>query len=58
MIVLDTAALFYWLYAPDKLTPSASQAINESKWIIISSISIWELGIKAKKGAFKFTAAY
>ena len=50
MIVLDTSALFYWLYAPDKLTDAATIAINQADEIIINSISFWELGLKAKKG--------
>ena len=50
MIVLDTAPLFYWLYAPDKLTLPAVDTINHSSSVIVNSISIWELGLKAKKG--------
>jgi PIN domain nuclease of toxin-antitoxin system len=50
MIVLDSSALLYWVFAPDTLSTRASQAINEASQIIISSISIWEIGLKVKRG--------
>ena len=50
MVVLDTSALLFWTLDPTKLTALASQTINQASQIIISSISIWEIGIKVKKG--------
>ena len=50
MIVLDTAVLLYWTLARDELSPRAAQAIDGAQEIIISSISIWEIGLKAKRG--------
>jgi PIN domain nuclease of toxin-antitoxin system len=50
MLVLDTAALFYWTLDPVQLTPSAQQAIATADRLLISSMSIWEIGLKVKKG--------
>ena len=50
MIVLDTSALVFWTLFPEKLSQQAKTAIQSAESIIICSISIWEIGIKAKKG--------
>jgi PIN domain nuclease of toxin-antitoxin system len=50
MVVLDTVALVYWTVLPNRLTRAASRAINNDDNIVISSISIWEIAIKAKRG--------
>lgn len=50
MVVLDTSTLLYWTLDPEQLSPSARQAIQEADQIIISSISIWEIGLKVKHG--------
>ena len=50
MIVLDTSALLFWTLDPAKLSQKAKRAIDEADRIIISSISIWEIGIKVKRG--------
>lgn len=47
-LCLDTCALLWHLFEPEKLSPKASQAIEKSKELRISSISIWEIGIKLK----------
>ena len=55
MILLDTCALLWWTLAPDELSENATNAcekINE-QGACISSISIWEIGIKLKKGALQ-----
>lgn len=49
-VVLDTSALLYWTLDPDKLTDNARRGIAQSSRIMISSISIWEIGIKVNKG--------
>ena len=49
MIVLDTSALVFWTLDRDRLSRTAAQAIADADHIILSSISIWEIGIKAKK---------
>jgi PIN domain nuclease of toxin-antitoxin system len=50
LIVLDTSVLIYWNLDPVKLTEAAEQAIKEADQIIVSSISIWEMGLKANRG--------
>lgn len=50
MIVLDTSALVYWTLADERLSPKATQAIGQAERVIISSISIWEVGLKVKNG--------
>jgi len=50
MVVLDTSGLIYWTLDPGHLTPAAARAIDSANRILISAISIWEIGIKVKKG--------
>ena len=49
MVVLDTSALLYWTLDPDRLSSNAAQAIDQAEWILISSISIWEIALKVKR---------
>lgn len=50
MILLDTCALIWWTLDPLKLSIKAKEACQkmEGNEGIISSISIWEIGIKIK----------
>jgi PIN domain nuclease of toxin-antitoxin system len=50
MIVLDTAALLFWTLDPTQLSQPASQSISKADRIVISSISVWEIGSKVKRG--------
>lgn len=50
MIVLDTNPLLYWTLDPDRLSAKARTAIEEAERIIVSAISIWEIGLKVKRG--------
>lgn len=50
MILLDTSALLYWANRPEQLSSAAFAAIENADRILISSISLWEIGIKARKG--------
>ncbi len=47
---MDTPTLVYWTLDPDRLSKTAGRAIAEADRIYPSSISIWEIGIKVKKG--------
>jgi PIN domain nuclease of toxin-antitoxin system len=51
VIVLDTHALLWWALDPDRLSSVAAGAVAEMERAggFASSISIWELGIKAKR---------
>lgn len=52
MVVLDTCALLWWSFDPAQLSGPAASAckLMERQGGWISSISIWEIGIKSKKG--------
>ena len=52
MMLLDTCALLWWTLDPEQLSDSAAIAcerISDNN-AFISAISIWEIGIKIKKG--------
>jgi PIN domain nuclease of toxin-antitoxin system len=49
MIVLDTSALLFWTLDPAKLSSRANQAIDRADRLVVSSISIWEIGLKVKR---------
>ena len=52
MVLLDTCALLWWTLDPDHLSQTAYKVCNKivEEGAFISSISIWEIGIKIKKG--------
>ncbi len=52
MILLDTCALLWWTLDPEKLSDNATRACERisDQGACISAISIWEIGIKTKKG--------
>lgn len=52
MIVLDTHALLWWALDPEQLSGAAKAAVAtmEQQGGYASSISIWELGIKVRRG--------
>jgi PIN domain nuclease of toxin-antitoxin system len=52
VIVLDTHALLWWALDPDQLSEPARDTLErmERQGGFASSISIWELGIKVKRG--------
>jgi PIN domain nuclease of toxin-antitoxin system len=52
VILLDTHALLWWALDPEQLSPRAEQELAqmERRDGYASSISIWELGVKIKRG--------
>lgn len=52
MVALDTCSLIWWTLAPEHLSATAAVACNAIKdtGAIVSSISIWEVGLAVKKG--------
>ena len=48
MVILDTCALLWYLFEQDSLSKNAATLIQKSTAFSISSISIWEIGIKIK----------
>jgi len=53
VILLDTCALLRNAFDKKKLSQLAKERMEESDSLMISSISIWEIGIKIKKGKLK-----
>ena len=49
VIVLDTSALVFWTLDRERLSRTAARAIADADRIVLSSISIWEIGINVKK---------
>ena len=52
IVVLDTCALIWWTLDRAKLSPSAQTCLQDTNKykFACSSISIWEIGIKIKRG--------
>ena len=50
MVVLDTSALIFWTLDRERLSEAAVAAIADADRILVSSISIWEIGIKVNRG--------
>lgn len=48
MIVLDTSALYFWTLEPSSLTNRATKEIQKQDHLLISAISIWEIGLEVK----------
>ena len=48
-VVLDTSALLFWTLDPERLSRAATRAVSDSGRILVSSISVWEIGIKVKR---------
>lgn len=59
MIVLDTQVLIWWIDNPKKLSEKAQKVIEKEKSqgiLAVSSISIWEIYLKIKKGKLRLTS--
>lgn len=53
MTILDTHVWLWWLNDPEKLSPSAREAIDSaraSSTLAVSTMSVWELALLVKKG--------
>lgn len=50
MTVLDTSALLFWSFNRSRLTSKAQEAIDSAENILISSMSFWEIALKAGNG--------
>ncbi|MCP4424083.1 MAG: type II toxin-antitoxin system VapC family toxin [Chloroflexi bacterium] len=50
MVVLDTSTILFWIGEPKKLSSAAIKTIAEADRLLISSISVWEIGVKMRKG--------
>jgi PIN domain nuclease of toxin-antitoxin system len=54
VIVLDTHAWIWWTADPDRLSPRARRAIEQSTEIGIAAISGWEVAMLVQKGRLEF----
>lgn len=56
MVVLDTHVLVWWTLDPVQLSSPAKQICDEipDRGAVVSAISIWEIGVKLKRGALEF----
>ncbi len=54
MVVLDTNAWLAWTSWPSRLSPKAARVITDEEiakgLIIVSAISVWEIGVKTALG--------
>ncbi len=50
LIVLDTHAWLWWLDAPERLSETARQVIDDAPHIGVSTLSAWELASLATRG--------
>jgi len=55
VVLLDTCALLWWSLEPESLSRRAKEACDRimRDGAFVSSISIWEAGIKARRGTFE-----
>ena len=57
MVVLDTHALLWWIHAPGRLSEAAARALaglDARRPGLVSSISFWELALKARRAPQDF----
>ncbi|NDC36908.1 MAG: type II toxin-antitoxin system VapC family toxin [Proteobacteria bacterium] len=57
-ILLDTCALLWLTLEPDALSQKAHSALSNAEELLVSSISIWEIGIKAKQKAIDLGTSF
>ena len=55
LVLLDTCALLWWTLDPERLSEEALKVCDTipQEGAFISSVSVWEIGIKIKKGALE-----
>lgn len=60
MVLLDTCALLWWTLDPDKLSEEGARVLadKDKRGLLLSSISIWEIGIKMKKGKLNIPISF
>lgn len=51
--LLDTSALLYWTLDPARLSERAATYLGEHEERWVCSISLWEIALKAKRGALE-----
>ena len=46
-VLLDTNVLYRWFYESDRLSPHAIRLVQGAGQVFVSSVSLWEIAIKA-----------
>ena len=49
-VVVDTSALLFWTLDPAQLSVAAAEAMDRATEILVSSISLWEIALKHRRG--------
>ncbi|MFN4894213.1 MAG: type II toxin-antitoxin system VapC family toxin [Pseudomonadota bacterium] len=57
-VVLDTCALLWVTLDPDMLSPKAQKTIANAEALLVSSISIWEVGVKWRANKLELGASF
>ncbi len=52
--MLDTCGLVYWTLDPERLSKKALDLVEKAEELVVSSISLWEIGIKITNGKLEF----
>ena len=58
IVVLDTCALLWLTLEPEALSGKAHRAISSAERVLASAISIWEIGVKAKRKRLDLGATF
>lgn len=59
-VCIDSNVLYRWTHEPKRLSPLARSTLEENpdlEEILVSSISLWELGYKAKLGRLRLAGS-
>ncbi len=51
-VLLDTNALLWAAYAPDQLTVAAKELFLSADRMVVSIVSLWEIGLKMSRGGY------
>jgi PIN domain nuclease of toxin-antitoxin system len=49
-VVVDTSALLFWTLDPEQLSGAAAEALDQATQILVSSLSLWEIALKHRRG--------
>jgi PIN domain nuclease of toxin-antitoxin system len=49
-VILDTCAVLWLTLDPEQLSSKAHKTISQASQLLASSISVWEIGVKALRG--------
>ena len=57
-VLLDTHVFLWWRGDPDRIEPSAREAIAEADVVFVSVVSAWEAAIKISLGKLDLSAPF